>query len=198
MSVKILGGNLKGISLLVPNDENVRPTAVLLKRRVFDANQRLHNKIFIDACAGSGSVGFEALSRGAESIYLIENRKKSIRIINENKKIIEKKSNIDSSVAIEIISKDVMIWLGKFKIQYNSWSESSQRNTIFFFDPPYFMHDLYFFIEQSLLLEDWFKGQIWLESDEVTGIKKKYWDQYSEKAKFYSHGKSYIAIFDNE
>ena len=121
MSVKILGGNLKGISLLVPNDQNVRPTAVLLKRRVFDANQRLNNKIFIDACAGSGSVGFEALSRGAESIYLIENRKQSIRVINENKKIIEKKYNIDSSVAIEIISKDITIWLGKFKIEYKSW-----------------------------------------------------------------------------
>jgi 16S rRNA (guanine966-N2)-methyltransferase len=198
MSVKILGGNFKGISLLVPNDHNVRPTAVLLKRRVFDANQRLNNKIFIDACAGSGSVGFEALSRGAESIYLIENRKSSIRVINENKKIIERKSNIDSSVAIEIISRDITSWLGKFKIQYKSWSENSQHHTIFFFDPPYFMHDLYFFIEQSLLLEDWFKGQIWVESDEVTGIKKEYWEKYSGKSKFYSHGKSYIAIFDNE
>ncbi len=198
MSVKILGGTFKGISLLVPRDQNVRPTAALLKRRVFDANQRLNDKIFIDACAGSGSVGFEALSRGAETIYLIENRKSSIRVINENKKIIKRKSNIDSSLSIEIISKDITNWLDKFKIQYKSWSENSQCNTIFFFDPPYFMHELYFFIEKNLLLEDWFKGQVWLESDEVTGIKKEYWEKYSSKSKFYSHGKSYIAIFDNE
>ena len=66
MSVKILGGFARGLNLLVPKGDLIRPTSIMLKRRVFDFFQRMDDKIFIDLCAGSGAVGLEAWSRGAQ------------------------------------------------------------------------------------------------------------------------------------
>ena len=72
MSLKILGGKAKGFTISVPPADTIRPMQVMLKRRVFDSYQNLEGVTFVDLCAGSGAVGLEAWSRGADEIYYSE------------------------------------------------------------------------------------------------------------------------------
>src|SRR3990172_5277353 len=93
MSIKILGGIAKGTILFLPNEKLARPTLVLLKRKIFDAAQNFEGSIFIDACAGSGAIGLEAWSRGADRVYLIESDKKVFDCLLKNTEKIEKHFN---------------------------------------------------------------------------------------------------------
>ena len=68
--MQIIGGLAKGHGLCVPR--GIRPTSTLLKRKLFDSHQTWEAVNFIDLCAGSGSVGLEAWSRGAKSVCLVE------------------------------------------------------------------------------------------------------------------------------
>jgi 16S rRNA (guanine966-N2)-methyltransferase len=190
MSLKILGGALKGLGLLV-NDKVTRPTGVLLKRKIFDARQSFVGVHFIDLCAGSGSVGFEALSRGAESLVLVENNFDSIKNI---KKAVENIKSRDcdnlNHHSIEVVRKSAQSWLK------HSHLGSRQDNVIMFFDPPYDDHKLYFEV-LNFVNDSGFSGDLWVEYDlkgskaiidrmmlefETRGIKK------------YTHGQHEIAI----
>jgi 16S rRNA (guanine966-N2)-methyltransferase len=134
MSVKILGGKFKGRSLEVPQS-GTRPTSVMLRRRIFDAMQSLEGYDFVDLCAGSGSVGFEALSRGANSVTFVELGKKQVSLIQRNFEKITGHANSDYSV--NVVRDSAIKWSKK-----NNKVISSK--TIVFFDPPYAEADLYF------------------------------------------------------
>ena len=72
---RIIAGSLRGRRLIVPND-GVRPTKDRVKASIFsalDARGLLTDAVVLDAYAGSGALGFEALSRGAASVVLVEN-----------------------------------------------------------------------------------------------------------------------------
>lgn len=72
MAINILGGHAKGHALFVPPTSITRATTVMLRRKFFDAHQDLTNCLFIDLFAGSGAMGLEACSRGAERVILVE------------------------------------------------------------------------------------------------------------------------------
>ena len=80
MSLRVLGGKFKGRPIEVPSS-GTRLTSVLLKRRLFDALQSLEGYHFVDLCAGSGAVGLEALSRGADSVTFVDTGKKQVNLI---------------------------------------------------------------------------------------------------------------------
>ncbi len=72
---RIIAGSLRGRRLIVPAD-GVRPTKDRVKASIFsalDARGLLRDAVVLDAYAGSGALGFEALSRGAASVVLVEN-----------------------------------------------------------------------------------------------------------------------------
>ena len=78
MSISILGGVAKGAKLATPSSHNTRPTSVLLKRRLFDSHQSFEGIEFYDICAGSGSMGIEAMSRGAEKVIFVESNQMAL------------------------------------------------------------------------------------------------------------------------
>ena len=86
MSIRILGGSLKGMSLKVGSASMMRPTSVMLRRKAFDSLQCLEGYDFWDLCAGSGSMGIEALSRGANKSYFLEKQPKNFIILKDNLK----------------------------------------------------------------------------------------------------------------
>ena len=131
MSIRILGGKFKGRSLEVPS-EGTRPTSVMLRRRLFDTLLSLEGYHFIDLCAGSGSVGLEALSRGASHVTFIDKGKRQISQLKKNiDKIIRNNQNIN------IFQCSVISWLKKN-------SSLLDGKSILFFDPPYEDEKLYF------------------------------------------------------
>lgn len=195
MSIKILGGIAKGTILFLPDEKLTRPTLVLLKRKIFDAVQDFEGKIFIDACAGSGAIGLEAWSRGAKKVYLIEPDKKVFNCLLKN---VEKFKNYFAQEAeerkLEKILSSFEKFLPIFIKEYLTWDNEAKENSIIFFDPPYALHSFY----KNIILEemrknDWFKGQIWVESDEKKGIPFSFWkDKPIEITRSYAHGYSYI------
>ena len=79
--ISIIGGKYKGSKLQVPS-KDVRPTSAIKRSSIFsvlesyalkNAYNLYENQCFIDIFAGSGSLGLEAISRGARFSYFFEN-----------------------------------------------------------------------------------------------------------------------------
>lgn len=195
MSIKLLGGEARGFSLDVPAGDLIRPTQVLLKRRLFDAHQFWDGKIMADVCAGSGSIGLEALSRGADEIFLNEKEKKVFHVLKNNiSHIVAKYPDYQSK--IKTSHRDALDWLNDFKSQYLLWDKTRQERVVIFLDPPYEMHHLYQkFVQEGLLGEEkWFIGELWIESDTQKGLPESYWEQFLTAKKIYRQGTSYLFI----
>jgi len=86
MSLKIIAGSYQGKSLSVGNRSNgVRPTSNLLRGTVFDlVRGNLPGSVFLDLFAGSGAVGFEALSQGVSRVDLVEQNPEVFELIQQN------------------------------------------------------------------------------------------------------------------
>lgn len=77
--------NSKGIRLETMEGLDVRPTTDKVKEAIFSSIQfELYNSDVLDLFAGSGQLGIEALSRGAQSAVFIDNSKKSIELVKKN------------------------------------------------------------------------------------------------------------------
>jgi len=88
--MRIIGGKYKGLKLLPPDGNIIRPTSDRLKESLFSIISSNKYKIKIDSsnvldiCSGTGSLGIEAFSRGANSVIFIDKDYRSINLINKN------------------------------------------------------------------------------------------------------------------
>lgn len=92
--LKIVGGRHRGRTLEAPEGQNVRPTSSRAREALFnilahaswheDGTSPLVEARVLDAFAGSGALGLEALSRGAAHVTFLDNDARSIRLIGEN------------------------------------------------------------------------------------------------------------------
>ncbi len=83
--IKILAGQFKGRILQTPKGQAIRPTTARLRQRLFDVLASYWvDSIGVDAFAGSGAIGFEALSRGASKVYATEKNALHGRLIQQN------------------------------------------------------------------------------------------------------------------
>lgn len=195
MSIKILGGELKGLPLFVPDTDKTRPTSVLLKRRLFDSRQHLDSFWFYDLCAGSGAIGLEALSRGAERLYAVELSHLAYKCLVKNVQNV--KSKLGTSPLIKIYKQKFEKWLDSFSSEYLQFSDEEQRKVILFFDPPYENHLLYEKFLSTVLSDRFaFRGELWVESDLRKGPKESFWQEYERyMIKKFQQGTRIIYIF---
>jgi 16S rRNA (guanine966-N2)-methyltransferase len=120
-TVRITGGDARGRRVSAPDGLEVRPTGAKVRQAFFNIlGDRLKGCRFLDLCAGSGLMGLEALSRGAESLTAVEEQRKMVRIIQENLKHLEYQA--------EVICGDVRKVLPVLE---------SEKFDIIFADPPY-------------------------------------------------------------
>ena len=94
--MRIIGGLARGIKLDAGPQQAVRPTTDRIKETLFNIIGDIQGCIVIDFFAGSGSLGLEALSRGAEKIYFVEKDTRTCRVIRSNLEKVEKSMNINS------------------------------------------------------------------------------------------------------
>jgi 16S rRNA (guanine966-N2)-methyltransferase len=74
--VRIIGGDWRGRKLQFPSIEGLRPTPDRVRETLFNwLSPHIADAHCVDLYAGSGALGFEALSRGARSCYFIDNNK---------------------------------------------------------------------------------------------------------------------------
>lgn len=163
--IKILGGVARGFPLATPKSLSTRPTSVLVKRKLFDWRQNLEGFGFIDLCAGSGAMGFEALSRGADKIAVNDSMKGAFLTLKQNQEQLIKSFQFDPT-SIVVSQVDAKAWIQK-ELRYQF---PQTEDTILYLDPPYEGHKLYFEL-LKLLVEANFEGEVWLESDRLKGPK---------------------------
>ncbi|HAZ11838.1 MAG: hypothetical protein A2X86_07700 [Bdellovibrionales bacterium GWA2_49_15] len=196
MSVQILGGRFKGFSVQVPV-RGSRPTTVLLRRRIFDRYQNLSGYSFIDALAGSGSVGFEALSRGASSVIFVESQREAIALLKKNiQGLVQWSHSQESALPIRTVHQDVKLFLRDWAIQYSKLDLHQQTNSIVFFDPPYEEHALYENLKETFFKDNFFQGELWIESDVKKGVPLDFWPKEYPPTKIIRQGDSYLAIIN--
>lgn len=128
----IIGGKLKGRKLTSTKGSTIRPAMALVRKSIFDilGNFACGANV-LDLCAGTGSLGIEALSRGADKLTLVDSDKGCIKLIYKN---------------LEICDLRAKVIFGKLPKVLNKIHTNEQFDLIFF-DPPYGKKD---FIEKVL------------------------------------------------
>ncbi|MFW6092328.1 MAG: 16S rRNA (guanine(966)-N(2))-methyltransferase RsmD [Pseudomonadota bacterium] len=83
--VRIIGGKWKGRKLVFPDQRGLRPTLGRARETIFNWLQgELEGRHCLDLFAGSGALGFEALSRGAASVTFVESHRGTARALRAN------------------------------------------------------------------------------------------------------------------
>ena len=83
--MRIIAGALKGRRLDAPDWPGLRPTSDRLRETLFNVLMpRIEGARFLDAYAGTGAVGIEALSRGASHVTFVERDPRAARLVEEN------------------------------------------------------------------------------------------------------------------
>lgn len=83
--VRIIGGDLRSRMIHFPEVEGLRPTPDRVRETLFNwLGQTLFGRSCLDLYAGSGALGFEAASRGAERVVLVENNRTALLALQEN------------------------------------------------------------------------------------------------------------------
>jgi len=123
--MRIVAGALKGRRLEGPNWDGLRPTSDSLRETLFNVlGPTLMGRRVLDAFAGTGAVGIEALSRGAAHVTFLEHDPRAIQLLKRN----IAHAGVENACAI--IRDDFM----KPRAQR---SEPHARYDLVFLDPPY-------------------------------------------------------------
>lgn len=120
--VRIIGGQHKRRLLSFVDAQGLRPTPDRLKETIFNwLTGYLTDAKILDTCAGSGALGFEALSRGAKTATLIEPNLAQAQMLKQNAKLLK------LSDKLTIVSTDAISALNTMHDAFD----------IIFIDPPY-------------------------------------------------------------
>ena len=85
MGLRIIGGDLKGKKLSSVRGTTIRPTADRLRESIFNIlSLRVQEAVVLDLFAGTGALGIEALSRGAESTVFVDNNREALSVLERN------------------------------------------------------------------------------------------------------------------
>ena len=85
MGLRIISGRFKGKKLHSVRGLTIRPTADRLRESIFNIlSHGVLNAVVLDLFAGTGALGMEALSRGAESAVFVDNNPKALSVIQRN------------------------------------------------------------------------------------------------------------------
>ena len=123
--MKVISGTLKGRNIEGYNIDGTRPTMDRVKESLFAMIQdNIKGSTVLDLFAGSGSLGIEAISNGANLCYFIDNNKEVIKVLNKNISNLNIKSN----------SKVI---LSDWKKSLKEFSCQNIKFDLIFVDPPY-------------------------------------------------------------
>ena len=123
--MRISGGESRGRTLKAPKHKGLRPTSDKVREALFSILMgRVEGASFLELFAGTGAVGIEALSRGAERAVFVDASQKAARLIRENLDSLEYRERG------AVVAKDVLMFLKKTAREMGPFS-------VVFVDPPY-------------------------------------------------------------
>jgi 16S rRNA (guanine966-N2)-methyltransferase len=123
---RIIAGGSRGRRLVMPAGGQTRPTGARVRQALFDIlAPRLAGCRFLDAFAGGGSVGLEALSRGAARVVLVEQSAPAVAATRENARALSGAPGV-----VVVLRQDARVALPAL-------AERGERFDLVFLDPPY-------------------------------------------------------------
>jgi len=126
-TTNIIAGKYKGKKIEIPDISTTRSSKSILKESFFNTVQfEIIGKNFVEVFAGSGSIGLEALSRGVNKCYFMENNKTAFKFLESNIK------NIDPQNASALYGDSFENFSAIYKI-----IKKAGIKTYFYFDPPF-------------------------------------------------------------
>jgi len=128
LSIKILAGKYKNLSIKLPSLESTRSTKTIMRESFFNTLQfDIVGEDFVEVFGGSGSMGLEALSREANHAYFFEKDRDAFKTLKEN--------------CNKIAEKDcTCINANSFK-EFPQFINNYKRKAYFYFDPPFSIRD---------------------------------------------------------
>lgn len=119
--VRIIGGEWRSRLVKFPPTMSLRPTPDRVRETLFNwLGQRLDGMRCLDLFAGSGALGFEALSRGAARVVMVERDRNAVNALKANAR------ELDASGA-DIVQAEALAFLARDQEKYD----------VVFLDPPY-------------------------------------------------------------
>lgn len=124
MPIRITGGEFRGRQIASPLTSKTRPTAAMAREALFNILQDVSDFRVLDLFAGSGSVGIEALSRGAKEVTAVEKNGAQARSLSNSYKLL----GIDSK--LHLCVTDAQNFLSRAIAQ-------GERFDLIYADPPF-------------------------------------------------------------
>ena len=118
--MKIIGGRYKGLTIDTSKNLSYRPTQSRIRKSIFDIITPFTYSRVLDLYSGSGILGFESASRGADSITFVETNSNSIKMLKRNKSKFK-------GVEFFMVRKKAFYFLKSIENKYD----------LIFADPPY-------------------------------------------------------------
>ena len=181
-SIKITGGVFKGRKIFFPNFKSIRPGTSMAREAIFNIlGDRVDSSNVLDLFAGSGSVGLEALSRGAAFCLFVDNNKDIVNMIKE-------------SITLLKIENRADVFLWDIIRNLNFLKKQNKLFDIAFIDPPYykdFLEPTLINLKKSDVLK---KGAILVMEHSAKDIISKNVFTFFETRKY---GKTNLTFFKN-
>ncbi len=157
--IRIIGGKWKGKKIYFDLNDDLRPTPDRAKETLFNwLGQDLSEKYCLDLYSGTGALGLEALSRGANKVTFVDNNKEYLQKI---KRVYLEMSTQESC---DFFCSDCLNWIKN--------NNPKTKYDLIFIDPPFnknLIHDvLTVILEKELLSEN---GQIYFEFEKKLDLK---------------------------
>jgi 16S rRNA (guanine966-N2)-methyltransferase len=149
--MRIIAGKFKGKKIISPTSKGTRPTSDRAREMIFNillhnpafGDEDLLNKNVLDVFAGTGALGLEAFSRGAKSVFFIENNPMALSTLQANLQSC-------SLSPLSILKSDAR-YLGKAPFPFD----------LIFLDPPYGQNLLGVTLNQ-LIAQEWLSPGAWI------------------------------------
>ena len=175
--MRVIAGKHRGAVLAEFKGQNIRPTSDRAKEAVFNMIQAdVEESVCLDLCCGTGSLGIEALSRGARKVNFVDVSKDSVELTKKNLQKVRENASVILSDAIAYLKG------------------ATEKYDIIFIDPPY-MDDVSeravkVIIERNLLSDD---GFIVFERDRPFAHVEG-----ASAFKMRKYGKAYVTLIRKE
>ncbi|MDT7526555.1 16S rRNA (guanine(966)-N(2))-methyltransferase RsmD [Pseudidiomarina sp. GXY010] len=176
--LRLIGGFLRGRKLSIADLPGLRPTTDRIRETLFNWLQfELAQQRVLDAFAGSGALGFEALSRGAASVTLLERNKQAATLLQQHAKVLNQAMqarDLAEPCQAEALATDALTYLAQ---------PAPQQFDVVFIDPP-FQQGLADKCIAALEQQQWLAPDSWVyvetEANWIAQVPP-HWHLYREK-----------------
>ena len=186
--VRVIAGQFRSRRLKTLEGQTTRPTSDRLRETLFDLLQmRLTDCCFLDCFAGCGSIGIEALSRGARLAVLVESSERACRVIRSNLAML----GLSSSSCQRLLTM-------KIDSAFRILKQGTTKFDIVFLDPPYGAAEQY-----PHVLKQVQRWELLADSAIVVAEHSKHLDleprvENLVRFKRVQHGDSVLSLFQRE